>query len=213
MVRPVTFFRIRPGRAEPQAHSPDVPVLGCIPVDRVLALAPALAQRSLRQGSNHTPHTSNHTPNGSFLGSPPARAPTLNTPSDLARPAGFEPATRCLEGSCSVRLSYGRSKRNCARGRSRDGYMKVAVCRPLTPCHLGKRQAASPPRTPQPPRLPHPAVSRRVPPGRQPNYRGARSQLASSESRPAAVTSESRPFACIPFHGKRFAGRCSHSRW
>ena len=24
------------------------------------------------------------------------------------RPAGFEPATRCLEGSCSVRLSYGR---------------------------------------------------------------------------------------------------------
>ena len=25
-----------------------------------------------------------------------------------ARPAGFEPATRCLEGSCSVRLSYGR---------------------------------------------------------------------------------------------------------
>src|SRR6476469_1407836 len=31
-------------------------------------------------------------------------------PSDLARPAGFEPATRCLEGSCSVRLSYGRSR-------------------------------------------------------------------------------------------------------
>ncbi len=25
-----------------------------------------------------------------------------------ARPAGFEPATGCLEGSCSVRLSYGR---------------------------------------------------------------------------------------------------------
>src|SRR5437667_12730755 len=62
---------------------------------------------------------------------------------ELARPAGFEPATRCLEGSCSVRLSYGRSKRNCARRRSRDGYTKVAVCRSLTPCHLGKRQAAS----------------------------------------------------------------------
>jgi hypothetical protein len=72
--------------------------------------------------------------------------------------------------------------------------MKVAVCRPLTPCHLGKRHAASPPRTPQPPRLPHPAVSRRVPPGRQPNHRGAAAQLASSESRPAAVTSESHPF-------------------
>ena len=28
--------------------------------------------------------------------------------SRFARPAGFEPATRCLEGSCSVRLSYGR---------------------------------------------------------------------------------------------------------
>jgi hypothetical protein len=25
-----------------------------------------------------------------------------------ARPAGFEPATHCLEGSCSIRLSYGR---------------------------------------------------------------------------------------------------------
>src|SRR5262249_23110488 len=28
--------------------------------------------------------------------------------SDLARLAGFEPATRCLEGSCSIRLSYRR---------------------------------------------------------------------------------------------------------
>ena len=27
----------------------------------------------------------------------------------LARPAGFEPATRCLEGSRSIHLSYGRS--------------------------------------------------------------------------------------------------------
>jgi hypothetical protein len=39
-------------------------------------------------------------------------------------------------------------ERNCARRRSRDGYMKVAVCRPLTPCHLGKRQTASPPGLP-----------------------------------------------------------------
>ena len=69
---------------------------------------------------------------------------TINRFPRSARPAGFEPATRCLEGSCSVRLSYGRSKRNCARRRSRDGYTKVAVCRTLTPCHLGKRQAASP---------------------------------------------------------------------
>ena len=26
----------------------------------------------------------------------------------LARPAGFEPATSCLEGTCSIQLSYGR---------------------------------------------------------------------------------------------------------
>lgn len=74
-------------------------------------------------------------------------------------------------------------ERNCAWRRSRDGYMKVAVCRSLTPCHLGKQQAASPPRTPQPPRLPHPAVSRRVPPGRPANQPGAPAQSASSESR------------------------------
>ena len=36
-------------------------------------------------------------------------APQRLARSYLARPAGFEPATRCLEGSCSVRLSYGRS--------------------------------------------------------------------------------------------------------
>ena len=31
----------------------------------------------------------------------------------LATPAGFEPATTCLEGKCSIQLSYGVS----ARGR------------------------------------------------------------------------------------------------
>lgn len=29
---------------------------------------------------------------------------------DMARPAGLEPAAYCLEGSCSIQLSYGRSK-------------------------------------------------------------------------------------------------------
>src|SRR6266568_1158278 len=48
----------------------------------ITPLAPSLAPRHTGQGSK--------------------------TPSDLVRPAGFEPATRCLEGSCSVRLSYGR---------------------------------------------------------------------------------------------------------
>ncbi len=28
----------------------------------------------------------------------------------LVRPAGFEPATPCLEGRCSIRLSYGRTR-------------------------------------------------------------------------------------------------------
>jgi hypothetical protein len=30
----------------------------------------------------------------------------------LVRPAGFEPATLGLEGRCSIRMSYGRSKIN-----------------------------------------------------------------------------------------------------
>ena len=29
----------------------------------------------------------------------------------MARPAGFEPTTHCLEGSCSIHLSYGRRRR------------------------------------------------------------------------------------------------------
>ncbi len=28
----------------------------------------------------------------------------------MARPAGIEPATHCLEGSCSIQLSYGRPR-------------------------------------------------------------------------------------------------------
>ena len=34
----------------------------------------------------------------------------------MARPAGLEPATLCLEGRCSVRLSYGRDLRNSNMG-------------------------------------------------------------------------------------------------
>jgi hypothetical protein len=46
-----------------------------------------------------------------------------------ARPAGLEPATGCLEGSCSIHLSYGRSAPHCAWPRSRPGHGKVAVYR------------------------------------------------------------------------------------
>ena len=42
-----------------------------------------------------------------------------------ARPAGLEPATRCLEGSCSIRLSYGRPAQHCACQRSHVGHKQV----------------------------------------------------------------------------------------
>jgi hypothetical protein len=38
------------------------------------------------------------------------------------RLAGFEPATRCLEGSRSIQLSYRRRTPYCARSRSRVGH-------------------------------------------------------------------------------------------
>jgi hypothetical protein len=40
----------------------------------------------------------------------------------LARLAGLEPATGCLEGSCSIRLSYRRLGAHCARCGSRSGH-------------------------------------------------------------------------------------------
>jgi hypothetical protein len=49
----------------------------------------------------------------------------LSCGSGCARPAGLEPATRCLEGSCSIRLSYGRPAQHCACQRSRAGHSQV----------------------------------------------------------------------------------------
>src|SRR5580700_9017127 len=40
---------------------------------------------------------------------PNAMRSKLHIAADLVRQAGFEPATRCLEGSRSIRLSYWRS--------------------------------------------------------------------------------------------------------
>jgi hypothetical protein len=49
--------------------------------------------------------------------------------SDRARPAGIEPATPSLEGSCSVRLSYGRMWRRVVGARGFE---------PPTPCAQGR---------------------------------------------------------------------------
>jgi hypothetical protein len=71
----------RPSRAESQAYG----------ADRVLALARALAQRSLRHGSH-----SEWLPFG--LPGHTSQGPQISS-DQPARPAGFEPATRCLEGT------------------------------------------------------------------------------------------------------------------
>jgi hypothetical protein len=58
-----------------------------------------------------------------------------------ARQAGLEPATRCLEGSRSIRLSYWRIGEHCARQRSHAGYAQIALCRtvPLTVADHARR--------------------------------------------------------------------------
>ena len=74
----------------------------------------------------------NYQPTGRPPG--PTQPPNANTPTltwvrgvldvlrdHMARLAGFEPATGCLEGSCSVLLSYRRRVCNFARPRSRGG--------------------------------------------------------------------------------------------
>jgi hypothetical protein len=60
------------------------------------------------------------------------------------RPAGFEPATRCLEGSCSVRLSYGRPK-VIVHAKDHATATRGSQCvTPSKPYHLGKQQAVAP---------------------------------------------------------------------
>ena len=38
----------------------------------------------------------------------------------MARPAGLEPTTLCLEGRCSIQLSYGRTRRRVTPGRGNN---------------------------------------------------------------------------------------------
>jgi hypothetical protein len=91
-------------------------------------------------------------------------------------------------------------ERNCARRRSRDGYMKVAVCRPLTPCHLGKRQAASPPRTPNRRDYLTPPSAVETLRADQPNQRDARGPIGQLRVKGGpAVTRQSRPLRVAPF--------------
>jgi hypothetical protein len=70
----------------------------------------------------------------------------------------------------------------------------------LTPCHLGKRQAASPPRTPNRRdylTLPSPVETLRAD---QPNQRDARGPIGQLRVKGGPpVTSQSRPFRAAPF--------------
>ena len=44
----------------------------------------------------------------------------------MARPLGFEPKTLCLEGRCSIQLSYGRNWRNISgRGAQAQARLKM----------------------------------------------------------------------------------------
>src|SRR5260221_5799547 len=58
--------------------------------------------------------------------------------SGRVRLEGLEPPTGCLEGSCSVRLSYRRLVCNCACPRSRVGNMRAASR--TSPPRLGRRR-------------------------------------------------------------------------
>ena len=77
--------------------------------------------------------------------------------SDLARPAGFEPATRCLEGSCSVRLSYGRSN-VIVYGEDHATATRRSQCVGREAVPPRETLAASSPRTFQPQRVPQGTV-------------------------------------------------------
>jgi hypothetical protein len=44
---------------------------------------------------------------------------------EMARPAGFEPATTCLEGTCSIQLSYGRVEEALAKPGPPVSFLKL----------------------------------------------------------------------------------------
>jgi hypothetical protein len=72
------------------------------------------------------------------FGPPRSRRVFHQVSGGFARPAGLEPATRCLEGSCSIRLSYGRPAHNCAWQRSHVGHRQVR-CRSRPPDQIADR--------------------------------------------------------------------------
>src|SRR5262249_18003782 len=83
-----------------RGYGTEIPLLGLVPVDRVLAVPATFADGRV--------HNSKGTPLAPRL-APWPRWPGSQISSELVRRAGFEPATRCLEGSRSIRLSYRRS--------------------------------------------------------------------------------------------------------
>src|ERR1700757_3847250 len=108
---------------------------------------------------------------GSPIGSPRMSKEVLKS-SDLARPAGFEPATRCLEGSCSVRLSYGRSN-VIVYGEDHATATRRSQCVGREAAPPRETLAASSPRTFQPQRVPQGAVNAELasPASWQPDHR------------------------------------------
>jgi hypothetical protein len=78
--------------------------------------------------------------------------------SDLARPAGFEPATRCLEGSRSIHLSYGRLSLSVHGKDHMKATPRSQCTQPSEPYHPGEHQPSA--EVTRSPRVPQAAVIR-----------------------------------------------------
>src|SRR5215472_9926530 len=124
----------------------------------------------------------------------------------LARPAGFEPATRCLEGSCSVRLSYGRSN-VIVYGEDHATATRRSQCVSALKAAPPRKTLAASPEDSQPQRVPHPGLFVEFVQADQLNRRVARGPIGQLrvEMRPT-VTSESRLLRVVSLHGEQVAG-------
>ena len=132
--------------------------------------------------------------------------------SDLARPAGFEPATRCLEGSCSVRLSYGRSN-VIVYGEDHATATRRSQCVSALKAAPPRKTLAVSPEDSQPQRVPHLGLFVEFVQADQVNRRAAHGTIGQLrvEMR-RTVTSESRLLRVVPLHGEQIAGPAGRSR-